>query len=81
MSILLISFFLNQQFITQSVKADHSSYFITTYNRSRLTWNKRKLEQRKREKEKRLIVKPKRKEERRKGKIGEEDKTSYKVYL
>jgi len=25
------TFFLNQQFITQSVKTDHGSYFVTTY--------------------------------------------------
>ena len=25
------TFFLNQQFIIQSVKADHGSYFVTTY--------------------------------------------------
>ena len=58
------------------MKVDYGSHFVTTYNRSRLTWNKRKLERRKGEKEKRLIVKPKRKE-----KIREENKTSYKVYL
>ena len=44
------------------MKADDGNHFITTYNKSRLTWNKRKLERRKGEKKKRLIVKPKRKD-------------------
>ena len=61
-TLLFFVFFLNQQFIIWSVKIDYGSYFVTTYNRSRLTWNKRKLERRKREKEKRLIIKPKRKD-------------------
>jgi len=30
-------FFLNQQFITWGVEADCGSYFVTTYNRGRLT--------------------------------------------
>ena len=25
------NFFLNQQFITQNMKVDHGSYFVTTY--------------------------------------------------
>ena len=31
LSLASIIIFLNQQFITWSVKADHGSYFITTY--------------------------------------------------
>jgi len=33
---LCLFFFLNQQFITQSVVADRGSYFVTTYKRHRL---------------------------------------------
>ena len=29
--------YLNQQFITRHMKTDHSSYFIVTYKRNRLT--------------------------------------------
>ena len=29
-------FFLNQQFITWHTVVDHGSYFVTTYNRSKL---------------------------------------------
>ena len=29
-------FFLNQQFITQGMRAGHSSYFVTTYKISKL---------------------------------------------
>ena len=28
--------YLNQQFITRHMKADHSSYFVVTYKRNRL---------------------------------------------
>jgi len=72
----IIFFFYYQQFIIWSARADRGSYFITTYNRSKLTWKKRKLEKRKRKKEMELIIKTKRKEKKRK-----EDKTSYKIYL
>jgi len=53
------------------MRANHGSYFVTTYNGSKLTWKKRKLGRRKRKKKTGLIVKTKRKE----------DKTSYKIYL
>jgi len=46
-------FFLNQQFITWCTVADCGSYFVTTYNRSRLheeMENKREMENRKRTK-------------------------------
>ena len=47
-------FFLNQQFITWHVVADHGSYFVTIYNRSRLheeMEKEREMENRKRTKE------------------------------
>ena len=40
-------FFLIQQFITQCTVADHGSYFVTTYNRSRLHERKRKRKRKK----------------------------------
>ena len=39
------------------MRADHDSYFVTTYNGDKLTWKKRKLERRKEKKEIGLIVK------------------------
>ena len=50
---LIFFFFLNQQFITRSTVADCGSYFITTYNRSRLHEEKKK----KKENEKRKTKK------------------------
>ena len=38
-----ISYFLNQQFITWSVRADHGSYFITTYMESEPTEEKSEM--------------------------------------
>ena len=43
-------FFLNQQFITWYVVVDHGSYFVTTYNRSKLH---EEMETEEREREKR----------------------------
>ena len=57
-------FFLNQQFITWSMRADCDSYIITTYKRSRHTW-RRKRKEKKEKREKYLKEKEKRK---RKGK-------------
>ena len=50
-------FFLIQQFITRSARADRGSYFITMYKRDRLTWS-RKIEKERKEIEerKRLII-------------------------
>ena len=42
MTVTCVFFFLNQQFITRSTVADYSSYFITTYNRSRLHAEKKR---------------------------------------
>jgi len=49
-----ISYFLNQQFITWSVRADYGSYFITTYmesepteEKSEMKWNKKRNEKKK----------------------------------
>jgi len=39
------------------VRADHGSYFVTTYNEGKLTWKKRQLERKKGKKETGLIVK------------------------
>ena len=50
-------FFLNQQFITWNVRADHGSYFVTTYNEDKLTLKKRQPERKKGKKETGLIVK------------------------
>ena len=47
----------NQQFITWNVRADHGSYFVTTYNEGKLTLKKRQLERKKGKKETGLIVK------------------------
>ena len=43
-------FFLNQQFITQHAVVDRGSYFVTTYNKSKLH---EEMETEKREREKR----------------------------
>jgi len=40
-------FFLNQQFITQNVPADRSSYSITTYINTELTCEKKKKKKKK----------------------------------
>ena len=45
-----MSFFLNQQFIIQYMVVDYGSYFVTTYNRSKLH---EEMETEKREREKR----------------------------
>jgi len=53
MANLITFFFLNQQFITWHAVADHGSYFVTTYNRSRLheeTEKEREMENKKRTK-------------------------------
>ena len=47
----------NQQFITWNVRADHGSYFVTTYNKGKLTLKKRQPERKKGKKETGLIVK------------------------
>jgi len=43
--VLLLLFFLNQQFIIWSTRVAHGSYFVTTYKRGRYTWRKRKERQ------------------------------------
>jgi len=45
-------FFLNQQFIIWSIRADHSSYFITTYKISKLQERKNRKERKKEQEEK-----------------------------
>jgi len=47
-----IFFFLNQQFITRSARADHSSYFITTYIQTDIIWREKQKNNKKTEKEK-----------------------------
>ena len=49
---LIDSFFLNQQFITWSMQADHGRYFVTTYNRSRQTWNRKQKERKEKKRRK-----------------------------
>ena len=44
-NIMFLFLFLNQQFITQSAKADCSSYFITTLNRTKQKEMKKKKKQ------------------------------------
>ena len=44
-------FFLNQQFITQGVRADHGSYFVTMYKTNKLY--KERNRKRKKDKKKR----------------------------
>ena len=46
----MYSFFLNQQFITQSIRADHGSYFVTTYKTTRLHDEREKRKKKKRRK-------------------------------
>ena len=36
------NFFLNQQFITQNMKVDHGSYFVTTYIQIEAIWKENK---------------------------------------
>jgi len=43
-----MSFFFLQQFITQSVRADHGSYFITTYRQTESTLKQKKEKEKKR---------------------------------
>jgi len=50
--ILFLFYFYNQQFITQNTRADHGSYDITIYKKSRLH-EKRNREKEKAEKEER----------------------------
>jgi len=47
--IFIIIFFYNQQFITQSMVADHGSYFVTMYRWTESTWRKRKEKEKKSE--------------------------------
>ena len=43
-------FFLNQQFIIQSMRADHDSYFVTTYRKNETIWRLEKEKEKKRKK-------------------------------
>ena len=52
----LFFFFLNQQFITQYTVVDHGSYFVTTYNRSKLH-EEIETEEREREKKYNELIK------------------------
>jgi len=60
-------FFLNQQFITRHIVADHGSYFVTTYRRYRQHVEEeiKKGKRKKEEKKKELIVGSMRKEKKR----------------
>ena len=59
LNLIIISFFfLNQHFITQGMRADHDSYFITTYMTNKTTW---RIEKERREKEEREEMKEKKK--------------------
>ena len=49
-------FFLIQQFITWSMKADHGSYFVTVYKQTQTTWNRKKKKKRKRKENYKLNV-------------------------
>ena len=44
--IIVICFFFNQQFITQSMRIVYNSYFITILYRIKTTKNKKKIEKR-----------------------------------
>jgi len=46
-------FFLNQQFITQSARADHGSYFVTMYIKTKTTWRNKKRKRKEKNKQKR----------------------------
>ena len=39
-------FFLNHQFITQGMRADHGSYFVTMYIQNKATWKRKGREER-----------------------------------
>jgi len=43
-------FFLNQQFITRSMRADRGSYFVTMYIQKETTWKRKGREERKEKK-------------------------------
>ena len=45
-------FFLNQQFITWDMRADHGSYFVTMYKKSKLYESKNRKERNKEQEEK-----------------------------
>ena len=66
----LFFFFLNQQFITQHVVVDYSSYFITTYNRSKLH-EEMETEERETEKRHKELIEEIEKKGKRNGKIRE----------
>jgi len=59
-------FFLNQQFIRRSARADRGSYVITTYKRSRHTWGRKRKE--KKEKGKKIFKGERKKKKKRKTK-------------
>jgi len=44
--------FLNQQFITQGMRADHGSYFVTTYKMSKIHERRNRKEKKKETKRK-----------------------------
>jgi len=48
--VLILLFFLNQQFITQSTMADHGSYFVTTLNRTKQKGKEKRIEKKLKEK-------------------------------
>jgi len=44
----VLVFFLNQQFIIQGIRADHGSYFVTTYKKTQTTWGRKREREKKR---------------------------------
>ena len=57
-ALLSLFFFLIQQFITRSARADRGSYNVTTYMTTNTTWERRKKEEKKeKNKEKKKIRK------------------------
>ena len=69
-SSLFFYFFLNQQFVTQHMVVDHGSYFITTYNRSKLH-EEMETEEREREKRYKELIEEIEKKGKRNGEIRE----------
>ena len=54
---MTVSFFLNQQFITWDMRADHGSYFVTMYIQNETTWKRKEREERKEKKKKSQVEK------------------------
>jgi len=73
---LTLTFFSPQQFITWYTMADHGSYFITMYKRSKLTWELKQRKGKGRKEYKGLIEKKYQKKKEKKGKNKENETKS-----